>query len=327
MQACIQSNSAAFTITGTAGNSTTDSATANFNSGTQGGTSIVVAYGALVAGAGTTGHTPVVTDNQGNVYTHICNIDAAQFSPAIGFFIAKNAAPGTVAITLTYTETCAATDQNAVVLFSIAEIPKGNPTVTFGDLQINATPANLDVTVVDSAAANVTSGFGNAVFQQSAAVIDCYTFSGSDMLMAAICGPGHGVPIPVIPTVSPAGYVDYQVQVQQAAPGDTPASFAFFAPIPLTISCGNPPGGTIGTPYTHTIPATEGTPPYTFAITAGALPDGLTLAGSTGVISGTPTTAGGFWFTVRVTDDDGTQTSVTCAIGICGGGASGNVAF
>ncbi|RZK99271.1 MAG: hypothetical protein EOO62_25035, partial [Hymenobacter sp.] len=48
--------------------------------------------------------------------------------------------------------------------------------------------------------------------------------------------------------------------------------------------------------------ASGGTAPYTFAITAGALPAGLTLT-SAGTLSGTPTANGTFNFTVTATDN------------------------
>ncbi|MFN7973831.1 MAG: Ig domain-containing protein [Acidobacteriota bacterium] len=64
------------------------------------------------------------------------------------------------------------------------------------------------------------------------------------------------------------------------------------------------PAGTVGTPYSQIITAGGGTPPYTFAVTAGALPAGLTLS-PVGLLSGTPTTAGTFNFTVTATDATG----------------------
>ncbi|RYY17393.1 MAG: hypothetical protein EOO36_09775, partial [Cytophagaceae bacterium] len=61
------------------------------------------------------------------------------------------------------------------------------------------------------------------------------------------------------------------------------------------------PNGTVGTAYSQTITAAGGTAPYSYAITAGALPSGLTLSAS-GILSGTPTTPGSFTFTVTATD-------------------------
>ncbi|MBN9216440.1 MAG: hypothetical protein J0I79_00655, partial [Mesorhizobium sp.] len=49
--------------------------------------------------------------------------------------------------------------------------------------------------------------------------------------------------------------------------------------------------------------ANGGATPYTFALTSGALPDGITLAGNQ--ISGTPTQFGSFEFTIRATDQNG----------------------
>jgi uncharacterized protein with beta-barrel porin domain len=53
--------------------------------------------------------------------------------------------------------------------------------------------------------------------------------------------------------------------------------------------------------YTATLTASGGASPYAFSVTAGALPAGLTLSG-TGGLSGTPTAAGDYAFTVTVTD-------------------------
>src|SRR5262245_31272951 len=70
---------------------------------------------------------------------------------------------------------------------------------------------------------------------------------------------------------------------------------------PLTITTTALPAGTLGFAYSATLAATGGPPPYTWSIASGALPAGLTLAASTGVISGTPTATGTSNFTVRVT--------------------------
>ncbi len=81
-----------------------------------------------------------------------------------------------------------------------------------------------------------------------------------------------------------------------------------------TIDCNNPLTGQVGYPYSHAFLAASGTPPYTFSISAGALPPGITLDPSTGIVSGTPTDAGTFTFTVTVTDSAAATASVDCSI-------------
>ena len=51
------------------------------------------------------------------------------------------------------------------------------------------------------------------------------------------------------------------------------------------------PAATVATAYNQTITASGGTAPYTYAVTAGSLPAGLTLSPA-GVLSGTPTANG-----------------------------------
>jgi len=62
------------------------------------------------------------------------------------------------------------------------------------------------------------------------------------------------------------------------------------------------PGGTQGVPYQATLAAIGGVPPYTWSVSSGSLPSGLTLNRTSGVISGTPQSGGPSNFTVEVTD-------------------------
>src|SRR5579871_4492538 len=62
------------------------------------------------------------------------------------------------------------------------------------------------------------------------------------------------------------------------------------------------PAGQINVAYTQTtLTAANGTAPYMFAVTGGALPSGMALS-SAGALSGTPTASGSFNFTVTATD-------------------------
>ena len=77
----------------------------------------------------------------------------------------------------------------------------------------------------------------------------------------------------------------------------------------ITLSPSVLPTGTAGTAYNQTLTASGGTAPYTFAVTAGTLPAGMTLSAA-GVLSGTPSAGGVFTFTVRATDANGCFASV-----------------
>ncbi|NTU86317.1 MAG: hypothetical protein HGA45_44480, partial [Chloroflexales bacterium] len=67
------------------------------------------------------------------------------------------------------------------------------------------------------------------------------------------------------------------------------------------------PAALVGEPYSTTFAAAGGTPPYTWAVVSGStLPPGLSLDPTSGLLSGTPTTAGEFAFIIQVTDSDGT---------------------
>jgi hypothetical protein len=75
------------------------------------------------------------------------------------------------------------------------------------------------------------------------------------------------------------------------------------AAAPLTVSSLTLAGGTVGTTYSSSIAVSGGTPAYMWTVSGGTLPAGLNLAGTTGVISGTPTATGTSKFTLSVSDN------------------------
>lgn len=76
-------------------------------------------------------------------------------------------------------------------------------------------------------------------------------------------------------------------------------------PVPaVEITTSSIPQATRAVALSQMLSASGGKPPYTWAVTAGALPAGLSLAAATGVISGIPTTTGMFNFSVTATDAD-----------------------
>lgn len=70
---------------------------------------------------------------------------------------------------------------------------------------------------------------------------------------------------------------------------------------PLRVTPSQLPDGTAAGAYNSTLSASGGSTPYIWSLFSGTLPTGLTL-NAAGIISGTPTTAGTFRFTVQVSD-------------------------
>src|SRR6516162_4331172 len=83
------------------------------------------------------------------------------------------------------------------------------------------------------------------------------------------------------------------------------------------------PDATVGVPYSATLSATGGTGQYTFSIASGALPTGLTFSTTTRLISGTPTTAGNFAFTIKVRDSGRSSATKNYAIDVLASTAPG----
>jgi hypothetical protein len=108
-------------------------------------------------------------------------------------------------------------------------------------------------------------------------------------------------------TPSAAGTYNFAVRVTDSAQGTATKAFVLtVAPVVQnpTIQTSSPlPAAMVGVSYSVTLAATGGTPPYRWSLSAGSLPPGLSLVSATGVISGTPTAAGLYNFTVQVADN------------------------
>src|SRR6266404_4830531 len=87
---------------------------------------------------------------------------------------------------------------------------------------------------------------------------------------------------------------------------------------PLAITTTSIPIGTTGTSYSASLVATGGTAPYSWSVTSGSLPPGLTMS-SAGAISGTPTTSGSYSFVGTVKDAAAGTLSFTYSTSIAAG--------
>jgi hypothetical protein len=87
----------------------------------------------------------------------------------------------------------------------------------------------------------------------------------------------------------------------------------------VTISTASLSGGSTGTAYSDGVTVAGGVSPYVYSTTAGSLPPGLAIDGSTGKITGRPISSGAFGFTVQVSDNLGAQASKSLSIAVTQG--------
>jgi hypothetical protein len=127
------------------------------------------------------------------------------------------------------------------------------------------------------------------------------------------------------PTGSQVGTISFTVTVTDAeSPVQTAGANLSISvsATALSVTTTSLAGGTLGSAYNQTLAATGGITPYSWSITAGALPAGLSLNTSTGAITGTPTgtVTGQINFTVTVTDSEipaktaGASLSITISV-------------
>lgn len=102
---------------------------------------------------------------------------------------------------------------------------------------------------------------------------------------------------------------------RHSLPGPGMAPVAVTSNYPLVITTLSLPSATVGSSYSGTLNASGGIAPYTWTVISGALPPGLSLSTS-GVISGTPTTAGTYNFTVQVIDPLGNVGSINIGVSL-----------
>ena len=127
-----------------------------------------------------------------------------------------------------------------------------------------------------------------------------YTFTESGALPAGLTMSSAGE-ISGVPTS--AGTFPMTVTVTDAATQTAQRTYQLTINAPgIALAPATLPQGKVAVAYASTtLSASGGSAPYGFAVTAGALPAGLTLSAA-GVISGTPTAAGPFNITVTATD-------------------------
>jgi hypothetical protein len=120
-------------------------------------------------------------------------------------------------------------------------------------------------------------------------------------------------------TPTTAGSYTFTAQVADTTGATAQAAFTLVVnPQPLTIVTAALPAGAVGTAYSQTIQSAGGKPPIAWSVASGALPAGLSLDSVAGTVSGTPTAAGSFAFTVQATDSAGGTAQQRFSVNIAG---------
>ena len=199
---------------------------------------------------------------------------------------------GTDSFTVTVTDSETPTSQTATANLSI--------TITVAPLSVTTTSSSFVVGVVNSLYPSTTL--------QATGGIAPYTWAvTTGSLPAGLSLSGTTGVISGTPTAS--GTANFTVTVTDS---ETPtaktatANLSIVVNPALSVTTTSLAAGVIGTTYNQTLAAAGGITPYTWAITTGSLPAGLSLNTSTGAITGTPsgTFTGTTNFTVTVTDNE-----------------------
>jgi hypothetical protein len=118
-------------------------------------------------------------------------------------------------------------------------------------------------------------------------------------------------------TPSGSGASTFTLQVADGASNIQHASFTITVHAAVSVGTTTLSAGQKGTAYNALLGASGGVAPYDWTLVGGALPAGLTLAGS-GSISGTPTATGASTFTLKLTDHLGGFASQNYSLTIAG---------
>jgi len=331
------SNPVTLNITGGTATSVAVASAASHGTATASGTTITYTPVASYSGTDTFSYTATNTVGTSSPATVTITVSSAAISYAPG-----NPAAGAVGVAYSqsvasasggtgpYTYTLASGALPAGVSLSSAGTLSGTPTAggTFnftitatdsssGTGPFSTTSSTLSLTIsapslsISPISGTALSGTAPASYSQSftpSGGIAPYTYAlvinSGTMPTGLSFNTGTGT---LSGTPTTAGSVHFTVTATDSTTGAGP--YAIAGTYTLTVSAPaislaptTLPTPTTGASYSQTVTASGGTAAYTYAVSAGALPNGLSLNTSTGAISGTPTAAGTFSFTIQATD-------------------------
>ena len=178
----------------------------------------------------------------------------------------------------------------------------GNPSPALSSPLKKQTPLSITTSSLPSGMAGV--GYNAPLVATGGAPPYTWSLVSGTLPSLLYLIPGYIAGVP-----NTAGTSNVTVRVTDSALAAVTASFS------LTIASSNVMVARFQETYSVTLTASFGTAPYSYALSSGSLPPGLSMA-STGVISGTPTATGQFNFSVLVTDSLGAHQTFSYVLSV-----------
>ncbi len=202
------------------------------------------------------------------------------------------------------TPTAAATSQ---INFTVRVADSSNPQDV--DTEVFTILVDVEIVTLNLASGVVGTAYSQTVVAQGGRTP--YSFSVTAGVLPGGLGPIGAATGMIAGTPTTPETQAFTVQVTDADAQTDTQGLSITIVAPLTITTAALPNATIGAAYNQTVVATGGTAPYTFTVTNGSLPAGLSLA-TNGDITG-PATAGATnqTFTVQVADSTNPQLTDT----------------
>jgi hypothetical protein len=213
---------------------------------------------------------------------------------------------GTANFTVKVTDSSTVTPQNATQALSILINLPAAPSITTTTL-----PAGVEGTAYSQQV--LATGFGTLTFSTSAGTLPPgLAMNASGHITGTPTGPNvtSNFTVKVTDSSNPTQSITQALSILinlPPAPGINPATL---------------PGGNVGTPYNQSVSVTGGLGPYTWSISSGTRPAGVNFTPGTtsATLSGIPTTAATYSFTVTVTDSSNPSQSASVPYTVLIGG-------